>query len=357
MPGLTDAEIKALPIPQDGQITYSDGNSPLKIRISRGGTKTFIVVLTNGKRHTLGRYGEISLQEARTAARRLKAERTLGRIIPSTLSLETARSQYLSTISVRPATLAYYERHLSRLTGKLPYSASHIALLLNTLPQTSRNQAIATYSAFFEWCIKQRLIETNPCAHFSLKRKKPRERILSDNELRAIWLACSNDSFGRIVKLLILTGQRRNEIASAHSSWIRNDTLTIPAYISKNHHEHSIPLTPLARSLIPPSNSLLFPSLADTVFSGFSKPKAALDKASNIYNWTLHDLRRTFATKLAELGTEPHIIEATLNHRTGTLTPIARTYNRYAYLPQIKAALLLYEAHILRLLKNTSTFP
>src|ERR1043166_5825814 len=92
----TDLAVRNLPIPETGQVTYSDEGSPLKIRVSQGGTKTFFVTLDGtGTRHVIGRYGEVTLADARIASRRLRAERTLGRIIPTAKSLAEARKEYL----------------------------------------------------------------------------------------------------------------------------------------------------------------------------------------------------------------------------------------------------------------------
>jgi integrase len=81
-------------------------------------------------------------------------------------------------------------------------------------------------------------------------------------------------------------------------------------------------------------------------FSGWSKSKAALDKLSAVSDWTLHDLRRTFATRLAELGVAPHVIERLLNHVTGTVSGVAAVYNRASYLAEMRAAIEVWEAYL-----------
>src|SRR5262249_5069364 len=117
MPNLTDITIKNLPIPEKGQVTYDDTASPLKVRVSQGGSKTFLVLMGSGKRVTIGRYGEVTLADARTGARKLRAEKTLGRILPPTVSLAQARKEYLAQLDVRDNTRIYYERNLNRLRG------------------------------------------------------------------------------------------------------------------------------------------------------------------------------------------------------------------------------------------------
>src|SRR5262249_24736672 len=109
MTSFTDLSLKNLPAPKRGQITLAEANSPLRVRISQGGSITFFVTLDgSGRRHIIGRLGEVSLKDARDAARRLRAEKTLGRVLPTPVSLETARTQYLNEIDVRDATRAYY---------------------------------------------------------------------------------------------------------------------------------------------------------------------------------------------------------------------------------------------------------
>ncbi|KAB2943075.1 MAG: site-specific integrase [Hyphomicrobium sp.] len=382
MPRLTDVSIRALPLPPTGQVTYDDENSPLKLRISHGGAKTFIVMLGSGKRHTIGRFGEVSLADAREAARRLRAQKTLRAILPSSRTTDDAVKAYLADIHVRPSTRAYYERHLSRLSGRLSdQTAQRLSDLISKLTPAARNQALASFRAFFAWCISRHDLETNPCQRLSQAKQKSRERTLTDAELKAIWQACENDSFGKIVRMLMLTGQRRSEIAALESAWITLHTdqplphsITFPPHITKNGEEHTIPLSPLANSILlvslsstqtaekiqpstrsaevpakgsSPNSALLFPSSkTGGLIRGWNKLKASLDKKSGVTGWTLHDLRRTFSTIHASLGTPPHVTEALLNHKTGTLTPIAKIYNRYRWQKEMREAMEKYDAYI-----------
>jgi integrase len=160
-------------------------------------------------------------------------------------------------------------------------------------------------------------------------------------------------TFAAIVQLLVLTGQRRGEIAALRADYISNDLCTLPATLTKNKREHAFPIgtaassilsTPLAGS----SNGLLFPARGQPSrpFNGWSKSKVALDKLSGVSDWTLHDLRRTFATRLAELGVAPHVIERLLNHVTGTVSGVAAVYNRASYIAEMRAAIELWERYL-----------
>ena len=367
MPRFTDIAIRSLPLPAAGQLTYDEDGSPLKLRISHGGAKTFIVMLASGRRHTIGRFGEVSLADARAAARRLRAQKTLGRILPQSTSIAEARKQYLDSLEVRPATHAYYERWLNRLTGTVQaIDAVELNRILDPLSRAARNQALGSYRAFFSWCIRRYYLDINPCQRLTASKLTPRDRVLSHAELKAIWNACDHGSFGTIVRLLMLTGQRRTEVASMQSSWIGTDHtltplfLTFPASVTKNRHQHTIPLSALVVRLVQGSASispaspqsvshsaLLFPSpKTGAMVTGWAELKADLDKRCRVQNWTLHDLRRTFATRLAELGIQPHVIERCLNHITGTMTALARTYNRATYFNDMKQAFDIYDGYI-----------
>jgi integrase len=172
--------------------------------------------------------------------------------------------------------------------------------------------------------------------------------------------------FATIVQLLMLTGQRRGEIAALRSSWIKDNTITLPKEMTKNGREHACPLGELAQGLLretarshSPSPTkfssnhtlLLFPArgVSGNPFNGWSKSKAVFDKVSGVTDWTLHDLRRTFATRLAELGVAPHIIERLLNHVSGTISGITAVYNRARYEKECRDAIQLWEAHLTKL--------
>jgi integrase len=179
-----------------------------------------------------------------------------------------------------------------------------------------------------------------------------RNRVLTDGELKAVWKATElmDGHFGPIVKLLILTGQRRSEIAGLQTSWVQNNTITLPSGGKKHAREHTFPIGPLSASIITlrTRTALLFPARGNDTspFNGWSKSKATLDALTGIADWILHDLRRTFATRLAEMGVAPHVIERLLNHVTGSLSPIALVYNKAKYLEEMREAMKAWEVHV-----------
>jgi integrase len=171
-----------------------------------------------------------------------------------------------------------------------------------------------------------------------------RERVLTPDELRKLCAGLADDRFSTIVRLLLLTGARRNEIG--HLQWSEVDLvrklIVLPSDRTKNGRPFELPLSAQASAIIertPRRNASDFLFSDVQGFKDWGGAKAALDRRIGIAPWTLHDLRRTCATGMAELGTQPHIIEALLNHISGHKGGIAGVYNRARYEPEIRSAL------------------
>ncbi len=171
-------------------------------------------------------------------------------------------------------------------------------------------------------------------------------------EIAAIWNACDEDSeFGRIVKLLFLTGCRRNEIAKLEWDEVGEDLISISSSRTKNHLPFDVPLTDLARGLIGQRPEKLRKYVfgrysTSEGFGGFSKAKAELDAklGDAVAKWRLHDLRHTVSTRMHEkVSIAPHLVEAVLNHISGTKAGVAGRYNHAAYNPQKRDALKRWE--------------
>lgn len=212
----------------------------------------------------------------------------------------------------------------------------------------------ACLSKMFSWLAQHRRVEKNPCIGVHRPDASvARDRVLTDGEIVKFWLAASTERacVCTLLKLLLLTGCRLNEVAGMRRSELNEDGLTwsIPSLRTKNHRPHLVPLPPFARDLIetlPSSGELMFTTTGSTPVSGWSKIKGRLDRAMDIPPWRLHDLRRTAATGMAELGIPPHIVEAALNHISGAKAGVAGTYNRAAYAAEKKAALERWAAHV-----------
>lgn len=210
-------------------------------------------------------------------------------------------------------------------------------------------------SAFFVWCCREGLIDSNPAAHTNKFGSKPRERLLSDAEARAIWLATADggDPYSAIVRLLLLLGTRRQELGLLR--WSEVDlvagTISLPAERVKNGRPFVIPLPSAALSILrarPRDGEYVFGGARG--FTDWARGKAALDARSGVTDWVLHDARRFFSTSLHEqLGVPPHICESLLGHYQGG---IAAIYNRAAYLNEKRQALDRWAEHLLALVEG-----
>jgi integrase len=214
----------------------------------------------------------------------------------------------------------------------------------------ARNRVRTSLSAFFAWLIREGLLDTNPVAGTGKANEGPsRDRVLSRDELAEVWHAATG-TFGDIIRLLILTGQRRNEIGFLRWSevdWERK-MIALPPERTKNKLRHELPLAPQALVILQERQRQ-----GDHVFRKFNwyRGKLALDaKLKGVAPWVLHDLRRSCATGMAELGVQPHIIEAVLNHVSGHKAGVAGIYNRAKYADEMRSALQRWADHVEALL-------
>jgi integrase len=229
----------------------------------------------------------------------------------------------------------------------------------NKAPSDARARALfAALSAMFGWLIRQRRIDKNPCAGVARPdAPKARDRVLTNAEIVAFWRACDEvgEPFGQLLKLLLLTGSRLNEVAGMTRGELSEDGLTwsLSGRRTKNGRPHVVPLSPLAREIlatvkpIAGAAGFAFSTTGRSPVSGWSKVKHRLDGAMQIAEcWRIHDLRRTAATGMAELGIAPHIVEAALNHVSGAKAGVAGSYNRAVYADERRQALERWAAHI-----------
>lgn len=375
---LTDLALKRFPVPEAGTVTYWDTTQKgLGFRLSAGGARTFIVLIDSGRRQKLGRYPLLSLADARTEAKRLLAEKALGKVRPLHRAFDDAKDLYLAECRQknRPRTVEGYKRLLER---HFPFGRRSVGDItprdiqkeLGKLAATpgQRHHAFTAGRAFFRWCVGQHLIERSPMEHVRVPLVgTPRERVLSTDELKAVYgtALAGTTPFHRIVALLILTGQRRGEIAALQWAWIGEDTITLPSTHTKNRREHTFPICQAAKDVLKSvprlkDNPYVFPAARDkvkgkpaTIFNGWGKPKAAFDTECGVSGWTLHDLRRTFSSGMAALGIQQVVVEKLLNHVSGgTQSPIAQVYNRYSYMEEMREAVKLWETQLARLLED-----
>ena len=370
---LTDLSFKRLRVPDNGRTTYSDDAVPgFGVRVSASGVKSFVLLVGRSrKRITIGRYPTITLAEARARARELIAQRVLGKEDTPTIKFEDALPTFLASQypahGLKPKTGKEAERVLKKhflapfrhelLHTINTHAVTQIIDRMRRTPSEARH-AFAMIRLFFNWAERRRYVAKSPCWGVTPpKASPPRERVLSTEEIKAV-LKTAHDSgstFATIVELLLYTGQRRGEIAALRHEWIDWDkrTITFPASITKNKRAHRIPFGARVEALLRKENvkGCLFPARGtDTPFDGWSKCKPKFDALCPMPHWTLHDLRRTFATNLAALGVAVHVTEKALNHVSGTTSGIVAVYQRHTYEKDIREAMEQWERYIMGLM-------
>jgi integrase len=285
---------------------------------------------------------------------RRDAENTVGAMVGA--FLESRNGDW------RPRTAGEAKRHLelyARPLHGLPLTAvtlRDIASLLEKLTKesgaTTGNRVRATLSSFFAWIIPQ----GNPVASTQKRKEAARDRVLTDAELKAIWHACGGDDYGAIVRLLMLTGQRAGEIGLLRWDEVFDEQIILPGERTKNHRAHVVPLSEPARAILSAldrkDRTFVFGG-RDTGFKGWSKAKAKLDARLKLPQWTPHDLRRTAATGMAGIiGIMPHVVEAVLNHVSGSKAGVAGIYNRATYDKEKREALNVWAEHLLAVVEG-----
>lgn len=224
---------------------------------------------------------------------------------------------------------------------------------------TAADRARSALSAFYIWCVDRGHIDTTPVLRIKPRAEGGgRDRILSVPELVAVWNACSGkDDGSRIVRLLILSGQRRTEIGDLQWPEINftEKRIELPAERTKNKRPSLVFLSDEALACLPErrnSTQFVFGRQGGGFF-GWAQAKIDLDKriaaalGEPLAHWTLHDLRRTFVTMINEAGiAPPHIVEALTNHISGHKAGVAGTYNRALYSSEKKATMDAWAKHV-----------
>lgn len=353
------------------------------------------------RKHTIGPYPLFDLTAARAAAREALQLVARGRdpVAEKRAAVEAAAAVERDT--VRAVAAEYVERHL-KPNSKPRYAIEAEALLRNhvvarwgdrRMGDVTRRDAIALTDALidvgmgvganrvfsaaralFNWALGREIIETTPF----LRLKPPlaeasRDRVLSDAEARLVWLAAEQVGypFGTLAQLLLLTAQRRDEVARMTWAEVDADGLwTLPSERTKNSREHLVPLPAPARAIlaavprIAGRPGFVLTTGGAAASSNFAKNKAKLDAVMlsiardeaieagrdpdgvEIAPWRLHDLRRTASTGMARLRQPIHVTEAVLNHATGAVSGVAAVYNKYQYLDEKRAALEAWAGHV-----------
>jgi integrase len=403
----------ALPPGKSEAIFFDDDMPGFGLRLRKGGSASWIAQYRIGAKQarvTLGKLAILDADEARREAKKVLAKAGLGvdhqskrraREAKAAVTFGAVADMYLKQSvekTQRPKTQAERRRHLERdwkpfrgrpveQIAKRDVTA-RLQVIAEQHGPIASNRARGTLSAFYAWAIAQGLAETNPVlGTVAVGTERVRDRVLTIAEVREVWRAAGEDDHAQILRLLLLTGQRRNEVAGM--SWPELDLdagmWTIPRERSKNDRPHDAPLSEPAAAILltlrskwdaldeadPRRKRALLFGTGVGAFSGWSKCKERLDAriargraerrlgrplakgeqpepSDRLAPWTLHDLRRTVVTGMNELGIAPHVVEAVVNHVSGRAKAgVAGIYNRATYAPEKRAALARWAEHLM----------
>jgi integrase len=379
---LTDLSVSSLKPPARGQFTCWD--TVLRgfgIRVSVAGAKSWVIMTGRDRKlSTLGRYPGMSLKDARVAAKLASAQPSE---TTASVTVREALDTYFSATEkrVRPKTLYDYRRSLNKHLAPIvrrqlrDLTTDGVMRIIDGLHKTPIEQlhAFLIATTFFRFCVRRRMLDRSPLHGIELPGKfNERDRVLDDSELVTVYHAAERESypFGPIVLLCIFTGQRRGEIGKLRWEYIdqKEQTITLPGSITKNGLTHTFPYGPMVKAVLddlPETGGFLFPgrvynrSTANDPqrhFEGWSRGKENFDKRCPVLGWTLHDLRRTYRTTHAKIGTPPHIAERLVNHVSVT-SPVSKIYDRYSYLPEMRKAVEAYETHLAAVLAQKQSVP
>ena len=406
---LTDKAIKNAMAPDSGRAMLWDSvvadetslPGSFGLRVTANGVKSWIIMYriedpknpgkVKQQYRKFGSYPSLSLAVARETAR--EALKLAGQGIDPIQAKEAEKREVASIKSVGEAVEVFIKRYAKQknrswkegervfnvyivprmVERPLPsITPTDIHDVLDALMDAKHpymaNRVFAHTRKFFNWCAARHWITEPPTKHISRPaEEEARDRILDNGEIERVWQGCDDLGwpFGPYFKLLLITGQRRNEVAGMKWGHIdlSKKLWTLPKEETKAKRQHEVPLSPMAIEIleaVPQKGMYVFSTTGKTPVSGFSRAKERCDKiiAANqlkskgekewtdkeleknlIPAWRLHDIRRTVASGMAEIGIAPHVIEKVLNHSTGQISGVAAVYNRHTYLREKTDAL------------------
>lgn len=387
---LDNRTIARLPLPEDRHkadaIYFDETVSGFGIRFRRSGGDVRASWVCQYRSHgrtrrmKVGSVGKLSPEQARKAAREILAKVELGRDPQSEReakrraavhTLFSIATTYLDAkkLDLRPASYrvtklyltgrAYFGPLHATAIGEITRAdvAARIGAIARNSGTVTAGRARSALSSLFAWAMGEGLCESNPVIGTNKPADStPRDLVLKDDEIAAIWTAAGElGVYGKIARLLMLLGARRQEIGGLRWSELDldNGQWLLPKERAKNGRALLLPLPRTALEIIETiprivGRDQLFGERAASGFTHWSSGKAALDKrlAGKVGSWKVHDLRRTCATRLADLGVQPHVVECILNHYGGFRAGTSGTYNRSPYLNEMRAALALWADHL-----------
>ena len=359
------------------------------VRISPQLRRVYLVQYREGgqgtptRRPAIGLHGvPWTVDQARARAREILADVAAGRLPvagepePVSRTFSQCRDDFIEKYAKpRNRTWQEADRTLKRYFFTLDerdirsITKSHIHDCIDDIMRRGKhsqaNRALAHVKKLFAWLEQREAISQNPIEKLQKPAKEQsRDRVLSDEELVAICQAAQSIGypFGDIVRILILTGQRRDEVGGMLRPEIdlRAGVWRIPGTRNKSNRGHTIPLCRCAARILlltPRVNEsdIVFTTNGDSAFSGYGKAKTRLDDLSGVSNWRLHDIRRSVASGMQRLGVLPAVIEVILNHVNPTGSELSGIYQRYSYEPEVRTGILRWSRHLAQLTRGIST--
>ena len=382
---LTTTTVRALELPAGTtDKTYFDDDLPgFGVRLRAGGSKVWVVTYKNAaglnRRIVLGAVTALDVGKARSTAKDLLAKArlgqdpagdriaereqaadTFGKLLPGFLKLKRAELRPASMVEIERALLKYAATWHNIPVAKI--DRRMVAIKLTEVAEkhgaTTANRFRAAASGFFTWLAKEGIVDANPVAFTNIQPEpEARERMPSDAEVAAIWRNAGEGQYADILKLLILTGARREEIGALRWSEIDLDAsmIILPKERTKNGREKRLPMSSAVADILRAQErradrDLVF-GYGEQAFSGWSKAKRELDArlvaaGTPVTGWRVHDLRRSVSTTMhGRLGVAPHIVEAILGH-VGHKSGVSGVYNKADYSEPMRIALDKWADHI-----------
>ena len=376
---LTVKGVERIKPPKVGQEQYYDARTPrMALRVSAGGKKSWLIQYRLGgkpRRYYFGRYPSMDMIEAREKAGELLKLVDKG-IDPYDVRAE-AEAKKKAEAEKEPTTFEavvdkFMEDYAKKRTRSwkwtewvfTKYVTPHWAgREIDTITRTEvkrlvkgiarrtpyqANRTLAVIRKLMNWAVEEEIIMDS-----SADKVKPpggketaRERVLTHDEIKALWDACGElgQPFGAFMRMLLVTGQRRGEVAAMRWDEIKDDLWVLPGEKTKNGKSHDVPLSPLAVEILdglPKRGAHVFTTLrrGDRPISGFSRAKKQVDQISSVTGWVIHDLRRTAATGIAALKVPAVVCAKLLNHSDRSVQGITAIYNRHEYAEEKRDAL------------------
>jgi integrase len=387
---VTEGLIDKIKVPEGRKdvIIFDQTLSGFFLRVSATGRGAYGVdFYVNGKRRrmSLGPAEKGALTAARKRAVEVLARASLGedplaerQVLRErrTNDFKTLTEQFLADLQMRlaPRTYTEWQRHLRKHCAPIHDRLVEAIERRDLIEQIDRiakksgavtaDRVKTTLSSFFGWCIERQYRDDNPASGISKRASAgARSRVLDDEELSAVWEHAGAENYGRIIKMLILTGQRRTEIGSLRWSEIdaAKRVMVLPPDRVKNRRRHVVPLNSPAMSILSETprvakQEFVFGESGHSGYSGWSQSKARMDSRISIARvraglelleaWTLHDLRRTVASGMARLGVALPVIERILNHVSESFGGVAGVYQRHTFEDEMREALELWGRHL-----------